>query len=274
MREIVKQRPPRTPRFDLTEVFLVSILAAFMAWWGATQWTSRALASSDWEVDALAERYGPDRHSQYAEEWIIRDFFGDTRNGTFVDIGAGHHKNHSNTFYLETELGWSGLAIDAQSVFADSYARHRPRTRFLTFFVSSATGETAELWLSEAGSGLASSNKRQAEQLASATSIEIPTIRLDDLLDRVGMRSFDFLSMDIELAEPEALAGFSINRYAPRLVCIEAHPPTRQFILDYFQRHGYVLAGKYLRADNWNLYFVPARPHETLASVEPAPAAP
>jgi hypothetical protein len=68
----------------------------------------------------------------------------------------------------------------------------------------------------------------------------------------------DFVSIDIELSEPKALAGFDVERYKPGLVCIEAHPPVRQAILDYFQRHHFVLAGKYLRVDPQNLYFMPA----------------
>ena len=64
--------------------------------------------------------------------------------------------------------------------------------------------------------------------------------------------------MDIELAEPKALAGFDIDRYRPALVCIEGQHDVRQEILNYFQRHGYVLIGRYLRADVKNLYFTPA----------------
>ena len=44
-------------------------------------WVWTAQPSLHWEADVLAEEYGPDANSQYAEEWIIRDFFGD-RPGT------------------------------------------------------------------------------------------------------------------------------------------------------------------------------------------------
>ena len=63
--------------------------------------------------------------------------------------------------------------------------------------------------------------------------------------------------MDIELSEPKALAGFDIGRFRPGLVCIEAHDEVRQQILDYFARSGYVIVGKYLAADENNLYFMP-----------------
>jgi hypothetical protein len=63
--------------------------------------------------------------------------------------------------------------------------------------------------------------------------------------------------MDIELWEPKALAGFDIERFRPALVCVEAHPEVRQSLLDYFATHHYTVVGKYLRADDSNLYFAP-----------------
>jgi len=90
-----------------------------------------------------------------------------------------------------------------------------------------------------------------------STAREVPTIRLDDLLTREGVNKVDFLTIDIELAEPKALAGFDLMRFRPDLVCIEAHLPVRQTILDYFTRRGYVVVGRYLRADDHNLYFTP-----------------
>ena len=68
----------------------------------------------------------------------------------------------------------------------------------------------------------------------------------------------DLLNLDIELAEPKALAGFDIERWKPELVCVEAHQYVRQQILDYMHAHRYVLVGKYLRVDGMNLYFMPA----------------
>ena len=53
--------------------------------------------------------------------------------------------------------------------------------------------------------------------------IEASTITLDDLLSLEKVDRIDFLSMDIELAEPKALAGFDLRRCSPALVCIEAH---------------------------------------------------
>ena len=83
---------------------------------------------------------------------------------------------------------------------------------------------------------------------------------LNKLLEAERISAIDFLSMDIELAEPKALAGFDIERFRPTFVCIEAHVEVRQQILDYFARHHYVLVGRYLRADDHNLFFTPLQP--------------
>ncbi len=71
------------------------------------------------------------------------------------------------------------------------------------------------------------------------------------------MAKIDFVSIDIELHEPQALEGFDIQRFKPSLVCIAALLPVRQQILDYFARNGYVAVGRYLWVDRENLYFTP-----------------
>ena len=45
-------------------------------------------------------------YSQHGEELIIRDFFQDRRDGVFLDVGAAWPVHYSNTYYLESELGW------------------------------------------------------------------------------------------------------------------------------------------------------------------------
>ncbi len=206
----------------------------------------------------LAAAYGPHRYSQFAEEWIIRDFFQDKRDGVFVDVGANHYRDSSTTYYLEKNLGWSGVAIEPLSQFEADYKTHRPRTRFLPFFVSDVSDEVAKLYVLDQHTVVSSSNRAFTERTgANPRELSVPTITLNDLLPKAGIEKVDLLSMDIELSEPKALAGFDIARFRPDLVCIEAHSEVRQQILDYFTRHGYVIVGKYLPVDEHNLYFMP-----------------
>jgi FkbM family methyltransferase len=208
----------------------------------------------------LAAAYGPDRYSQFAEEWIIRDFFQDKRDGVFVDAGANHYRDSSTTYYLEKNLGWSGLAIEPLSQFEADYETHRPRTTFLPFFLSDVSDETAKMYVLDAHTVVSSSDRKFTERTgANPREVLVPTITLNDLLPKQGLEKIDLLSMDIELSEPKALAGFDIKRFRPELVCIEAHSEVRQQILDYFARNGYVIVGKYLPTDEHNLYFMPLK---------------
>jgi FkbM family methyltransferase len=213
---------------------------------------------SAYELDFFRKRYGPDHNSEREEEWLIRDYFQDRRGGTFVDVGANHYRATSKTYYLETKLGWSGIAIEPQREFEAEYVSYRPRTKFLPFFVSDVSNETARLYVIKKMSPVASSNADFVKRFGTPDEVrEVPTITLDDLLEAEGVTQIDFLSMDIELHEPRALAGFDIARFKPSLVCIEALLPVRQQILDYFARRQYVIVGKYVWVDQENLYFAP-----------------
>jgi FkbM family methyltransferase len=203
----------------------------------------------------LQRRYGT-RNSRNAEEWVIRDYFQDKRGGVFLDVGAADAREWNNTYYLETALGWSGLAIDAQPTFAAEYARLRPHTRFFSLLVSDAS-DTVETFYVPTDGPLGATRDKGFAGRGPVDVLSVPTITLNDLLAREGIERVDFLSMDIELGEPRALAGFDIERYQPALVCIEVHPQVRQELIDYFHRHGYVLVGKYLGVDAQNLYFMP-----------------
>ncbi len=214
------------------------------------------------ELEELQQKYGPARNSENGEEWIVRDFFGDRRDGYFVDVGANDYRRFSNTYYLETALGWSGLAIEPQTKFEADYRAHRARTTFLPLFVSDRSDDRVVLHVP--GNDLeASINPQFATEGGrnAATPVTVGTATLDDILKAARATRIDFLNMDIELAEPAALRGFSIERFRPALVCVEGHPPIRQQILDYFATHGYTVVGKYVRADPQNLWFTPLRPH-------------
>jgi len=213
------------------------------------------------ELAPLVATFGPSHYSRYVEEWIVRDYFGDRRDGIFLDVGAHHFRDESNTYYLETALGWTGLAVDAIPEFGPDYVTHRPRTRFVAMFATDHGGDMVTLFEPDKAKRIASMSQeftaRKGEQ---GTPRQVPTATLNQLLEEARLEKIDFLSMDIELSEPKALAGFDIDRYRPHLVCIEVHPEVRQQILDYFAEHRYVLVGKYLRIDPTNVYFKPMNP--------------
>ncbi len=206
---------------------------------------------------------GTKLYSQSDEELIIRDFFHDRRAGFFLDVGCASPIANSNTYYLESELGWSGIGVDALPEFAQSWQRKRPRSRFFNFFVSDHSDTVEPFYRSEhKGTSAARKDddgqmKGPAGKVVKAEEIHVPTTTLDKLLEAEGVKHLDFMSMDIEGYEPIALAGFDIERFKPELVCIEAKPDVRDQILAYFARHHYERIERYLAHDRVNYYFTP-----------------
>jgi FkbM family methyltransferase len=201
---------------------------------------------------------GTKLYSQHDEELIIRDFFHDRRGGVFLDVGCWDWKEGSTTLYLEERLGWSGIGVDAQDSVREGYETHRPRTKFRHFIVTDHSGSTEKLYV--AGQ-ISSINETHVDLFPGAqweqAPIEVPTITLNDLLTQEGLTHIDFLSMDIEGAEPKALAAFDLRKYAPELVCIEASPEIQADLLAYFTAHGYERIDEYLPYDAVNWYFRP-----------------
>ena len=205
----------------------------------------------------LVERYGRPKYSQYFEETIARDFFNDERGGVFLDVGAGDALFNSTTAYLEKELGWTGIAIDAEPKHLESFLRERRGSRFFAYFVGDKDGAHVPFYVNDVEWRLSSGSKPFADDMGKNHAVEVPTITLNTLLQREKIGRIDFLSMDIEQGEPVALAGFDIRKYRPRLVCIEMQNATRDRIHEYMARNGWIEIEKYRQWDSVNRYYTP-----------------
>ena len=200
-------------------------------------------------------------YSNHNVELIARDFFQDRRGGFYLDVGCWHPIKDSNTYYLEEHLGWHGIGVDALPELAPKWKRHRRESRFLNYIVTDHAGTVEPFYRVEL------SDISQVEKPARgpggdpvrSEEIMVPTITLTDLLERNGVTKIDFFSIDIEGHEPAALVGFDIDRFQPALVCIEAKPKNREFIVKYFTDHGYERLERYRKYDEVNYYFTPKR---------------
>lgn len=210
-------------------------------------------------TNELEAKYGKKLYSEYDEELIIRDFFDDRRDGFFLDVGCSHYKTNSTTYFLEKHLNWSGIAIDALPQYAADYKRFRPNTRFYSFFISDRSDQRKDFHIVPRNPVLSTGDKGQADRWGGYEDDSVQTITLNDLLNQAGVSKINLLSMDIELFEPKALAGFDIERFRPELVCIEAHPQVRDQLMDYFTHHGYKEISRYSKYDWQNKYFMPAK---------------
>jgi FkbM family methyltransferase len=198
-------------------------------------------------------------YSQHDEEVIIRDFFQDRRDGFYLDVGCAWPKKDNNTYYLESELGWSGIGVDALPEHAQPWKNKRRNGKFFNYIVSDRSGAVETFFRAPDLPGISSIRPRDSfsGKKVAYEEIQIPTITLTKLLDDNGVAKIDLLSMDIEGAEMPALAGFDIDRFRPELVCIEMYHAGRENVLRYFAAHGYEHLERYLPYDGVNYYFAP-----------------
>jgi FkbM family methyltransferase len=144
---------------------------------------------------------------------------------------------------------------------ARKWRRLRRPSKFVNYIVTDHAGALEPFYRVELRARDISSIEKPVLDPGGGTvqseEILVPTITLTKLLDDNGVSKIDFLSMDIEGAEPLALAGFDIDRFQPQLVCIEAKVVNREKIAQYFKRHRYHQIERYLQHDRTNWYFVP-----------------
>ncbi|MDG2304677.1 MAG: FkbM family methyltransferase [Candidatus Binatia bacterium] len=203
-----------------------------------------------WEEEKL--------YSNGNEELVIRDFFEDERGGFFVDVGCSHPKKNSNTFYLEDKLGWAGIGVDGLPDYAKGWKAQRPGSVFLNYLVSDTTGGTKKFFKVPVW-GLSTAEEKFAKRLNVVDELEVPTTTLDALLEEQQVSAIDFLNIDVEGHYEEVLAGFDLERWKPRLVCIEEEGP---FAVSWFRERGYEPIPRYRHRDPTNWYFASRRDAE------------
>ncbi len=64
--------------------------------------------------------------SQAAQDVFVGRVCG--RGGRYVDLGAGHYREGSNTFQLERMLAWSGIAAEIDANLRSEWSVERPNT--------------------------------------------------------------------------------------------------------------------------------------------------
>lgn len=143
---------------------------------------------------------------------------GPDYKGFYVDVGCAHPVTRSNTFSFY-QRGWTGICIDANPDGRDRFVEKRPDDTFVNCGVSNAEGslpfhifQNPELNSFDAGRKLNDTYLR---------TIEVPIRPLRDILADVD-RDIDFMSIDVEHYELQAVEGMDFARHRPKVVVIEA----------------------------------------------------
>jgi FkbM family methyltransferase len=162
-------------------------------------------------------------HPTHEEEQArVREFFEDETSGYFVEVGANHPTQGSQTWHLE-QLGWTGVLIEPQPELAAFLVTSR-KARVFANACSSPENAGQSLPLHVDGPRSALDRDRMSPGALAAYVIVVPTRTLDSILEEAQAPApIDLLSVDVEGHEVEVFRGFDLQRWQPLLILVEDH---------------------------------------------------
>jgi FkbM family methyltransferase len=191
--------------------------------------------------------------TEHFEQRLIRQFleFIAPTPGYFVDVGANHPHDGSQTWHLE-QRGWRGVLVEPVPGLAEQLRKART-SRVFNIACSSRENAGRMLPFHVAGALSALDRDRMAPGASLQSIIDVPVRTLDDILTEADApQPLDFLSVDVEGHEIEVLRGLDFARWAPRLVLLEDH-------VGNLNRHRFMVAAGYrlVRRTGLNGWYVP-----------------
>lgn len=158
--------------------------------------------------------------SEYGEDAWIHANIDLPKRGFYVDIGAMRPDANSNTAFLR-ETGWHGIAIDGHPECAEHW-RNVPNARFLWAVITDS--ERLVGFDLDAGNGpcarIVEPERSNRITVSPKCALEFfNAIPLGDAL--AGVHQIEFLSIDIEGEEFNAMKTFDFERFRPRVIVAE-----------------------------------------------------
>ena len=162
-------------------------------------------------------------YSMEGEDLIISEIFKNIYNGLYVDAGS-YHPLHLNNTYLLYKKGWKGINIDLSEYTIKLFNHLRPNDININSAVTNFDGQV-KFYYQKKLSQLTSIKKNTAlkRMQGKIKEKEIEALKLDTIMNNSKFRNkkIDFLNIDIEGGDYEALCSLNFNIYKPKIICIE-----------------------------------------------------
>lgn len=182
---------------------------------------------------------GYDRYSQFGEDQILLEIFGEKRDGFYVDVGAHHPQRYSNTYLLHAR-GWKGINIDPDPHTIELFKAARPHDRniltgigvreeeldyyrFSDSAVNTFVKEEAERWMGKDWLTFEGVRKVPVRPLRAVLSEHAPG------------KKIDLINIDVEGMGLEVLESLDWGEHRPHVIVVEGE------VREYLEGKGYLL---------------------------------
>lgn len=197
-------------------------------------------------------------YGQNHEDVRLWRVFGDIQNGCYVEVGGWDPVVHSisRSFYLR---GWSGIVVEPVAEAAERYRRVRPRDHVVSCLAGATDGivdfhVVPDTGLSTLTAGIGA--RHGSTGLAISTR-PTPMRRISDIIDDFAPQEIHFMTIDVEGAEAEVIAGADWSRHRPWVLVVEATVPAKEQLADTGWEAELLAAGyQYAAFDGLNRYYV------------------
>jgi FkbM family methyltransferase len=160
--------------------------------------------------------------------------FLDFEGGVFLEAGANDGLQQSNTYYLERKKGWRGILVEPIPRLFQQCQNNRPNATCVcaalvprTYAQSTVQLVDAGLMTMVAASGNPNFSEKHIatglknEALPTAQTVEARAMTLDAIIEASGHPRIDFMSLDLEGYEAEALKGLNLEQHGPTWLLLE-----------------------------------------------------
>lgn len=160
------------------------------------------------------------------------------RGGFFIEAGANDGFKQSNTYYLEKNKEWTGVLVEPIPALFSKCVKERPNSIVFNCALVPENYEYDNVTMVYANlmslvKGARKSENKDIDHIVRGISIQkdvddsfeisVPGRTLTSILDEVGERKIDLLSLDVEGYELAVLQGLNFDKYQPEYILIEAN---------------------------------------------------
>jgi FkbM family methyltransferase len=177
----------------------------------------------------VPEARGDESFSQSGEDLIVNfmfTFLGITKV-TYLDVGANHPTELSNTYYFYRK-GYRGVLVEPNVALCQQLRAVRPGDTTLAAGIGVAAAREADYYVMNYPA-LNTFSKAEAEHQAEATKgrisvrevIKVPLLSINDVMAEHFKGAPTFLSIDTEGLDLAILKSLDFERFRPKVVCAE-----------------------------------------------------
>jgi len=177
--------------------------------------------------------FGIARYCKVGYWELIHEIFRDHPPGIFLEAGAHDGWTGSNTYWLEASLGWRGIQVEPVPGLYQACRRERPQACVYHGALVSHGFTDPKIKIDCAGlvSSVALSPRYHLTKSIAAAyygtsalqTIEVPALTLDECIERSGFPRVDFISLDVEGFEDQALHGLDLDKWQIQYLLVECN---------------------------------------------------